>query len=69
MSGALACPPSLGSPSSRAPRRGLPTWWAMDDRKLFLQSFPDSRVLAGVQLVKASRHVKGLLIQKPAGGP
>lgn len=44
-----------------------PTWWALDDCELLLQSTPDSPVLALVQLMMSTRDVVVLPLQEPAG--
>lgn len=44
-----------------------PTWWALDDRELLLQSVPDSCVLALVQLMMSTRDAVVLPLQEPAG--
>lgn len=44
-----------------------PTWWALDDCELLLQSAPDSPVLALVQLMMSSRDVVVPPLQEPAG--
>lgn len=44
-----------------------PTWWALDDCELLLQSTPDGSVLARVQLMTSTRDVVVLPLQEPAG--
>lgn len=70
-----ACGQRAREPSPPPPARvppgpdGRPTWRALDDCELLLQSLPHGRVLAGVQLAVAPGQVEGLELQEPAGGP
>lgn len=57
-----------GLPRHLGPSAG-PTWWALNDGELLLQGLSDGPILAGVQLVAASRDVQGLSLQKPVGDP
>lgn len=57
--------PTQGSPSWLL-QMG-PTWWALDDCELLLQSAPDGPVLALVQLMMSTRDVVVLPLQEPAG--